>query len=243
LLATGLAILGQRVYQTVPPAWSEVLRNMLGGLAPLIKWHESWGMLWAFVITFNVLLGFRNYFLPFGARRMMLTADDVEWFKQYGRKLLGLKHELPPQDDYNAGQKVFSYVVLLGIVTIIATGLIMTFSPQVMRLTGGAQWIVQWAMPLHFSAVGMVVAGLVVHIYMGAIFPEERPAFFSMFSGKVNALYAYTHHRKWYDRYLQEEKEWERQQVGAERDGVPLQQPAPGENGDLLDVLAEEYRE
>lgn len=216
LLATGLAILGQRIYQTVPAAWSDVIRNLFGGLAPLISWHESWGMLWAFVLIFNVFVGFRNYFLPFGARRMMLTADDVEWFKQYGRKLVGLPYELPPQDDYNAGQKAFSYVVVLGVVAIILSGLIMTFSPQVMRLTGGAQWIIQWAMPVHFTAVGMVVAGLVIHIYMGALFPEERPAFFSMFSGKVHALYAYTHHRKWYDRYVDEERAWEREQSAAE---------------------------
>ena len=216
LLGTGLAILGQRVYQAAPGAWSDVVRNLFGGLAPLITWHESWGLLWAFVLTFNVLVGFRKYFLPFGARRMMLTGDDVEWFKQYLRKLLGFKYELPPQDDYNAGQKVFSYVVVLGTVTIILSGMVMSFSPQVMRLTGGAQWIIQWAMPVHFSAAGMVVAGLVVHIYMGAIFPEERPAFFSMFSGKVNALYAYAHHRKWYERYVTEEKAWEREQLAQE---------------------------
>ncbi len=182
------------------------------GLAPLIKWHESWGLFWGFVITFNVLVGFRRYFMPFGARRMLLDQDDLEWFKQYGRKLAGLSYQLPEQDDYNAGQKAFSYVVILGIITIIITGLIMTFSPQVMRATGGMQWIIQWAMPLHFTAVGLVVAGLVVHIYMGAIFPEERSAFFSMFSGKVDALYAYSHHHKWYKRYIRAEQAWEAQE-------------------------------
>ena len=241
LLATGLAILGQRVYQTVPAAWSEVVRNLFGGLAPLIRWHESWGMLWAFVLTFNVLLGFRNYFLPFGARRMLLTADDMDWFKQYGRKLVGLPYELPAQDDYNAGQKVFSYVVVVGIVAIIISGLIMTFSPQVMRLTAGAQWIIQWAMPVHFTAVGIVVAGLVVHIYMGALFPEERPAFFSMFSGKVNALYAYIHHRKWYERYMEEERAWERAQGVKTK---PASRTGDGQAGEIdfvLDGLVSEH--
>jgi len=220
LLATGLAILGERVYQTVPPAWSDLLRNLFGGLAPLISWHENWGMFWAFIIIFNFTVGFRKYFMPFGARRMMLDKDDIEWFKQYGRKLIGLEYELPPQDDYNAGQKMFSYVVFFGIIAIIISGFIMTFSPQVMRLTGGMQWIIQWAMPVHFTAVGLVVAGLVIHIYMGALFPEERPAFFSMFSGKVNALYAYLHHRKWYERYVAEEQEWEQEQLHLEREAA-----------------------
>ncbi|MCA9991918.1 MAG: cytochrome b/b6 domain-containing protein [Ardenticatenaceae bacterium] len=220
LLATGLAILGRQVYQTVPAGWSDVVRNVFGGLAPLIKWHESWGMFWAFIITFNFVVGFRKYFMPFGARRMMLDKDDLNWFVQYGRKLVGLSYELPPQDDYNAGQKAFSYVVLIGIVGIIITGLIMTFSHLIPI---SLRWLVQWAMPAHFTAVGMVVTGLVIHIYMGAIFPEERPAFFSMFSGKVHALYAYSHHRKWYNRYVTAEQEWEQEQVA--RDLAGHEQP------------------
>lgn len=217
LLATGLAILARRVYQPVPAAWSDLLRHLFGGLAPLIKWHESWGILWAFVLLFNVGLGFRKYFLPFGARRMMLNKDDLVWLQQYGRKLVGLKYKLPDQDDYNAGQKMFSYVVIGGIIAIILSGLIMTFSHLIPL---SLRWLIQWAMPVHFTAVGLVVAGLVIHIYMGAIFPEERQAFFSMFSGKVNALYAYLHHRKWYDRYLAAERAWEAEQAAGETAGA-----------------------
>jgi hypothetical protein len=44
---------------------------------------------------------------------------------------------------------------------------------------------------------------------MGAVFPEEKEAFFSMFSGKVSAWYARAHHKKWYDEKLKEETEWE----------------------------------
>lgn len=132
---------------------------------------------------------------------------------------------------------MFSYVVVLGIIAIITSGLIMTFSPQVMRVTGGAQWIIQWAMPVHFSAVGVVVAGLVVHIYMGALFPEERSAFFSMFSGKVNALYAYTHHRKWYDRYVAEERNWEREQSAMQELEVVSLAAPDSETEELLKEL------
>jgi formate dehydrogenase subunit gamma len=236
LLATGLAILGQRVYQPLPAAWSELLRNLFGGLAPLIKWHESWGIVWAFVILFNVTLGFRQYFLPFGARRMMLDRDDLQWFKQYGRNLLGLCYQLPDQDDYNAGQKVFSYVVVLGIMAIISSGLIMTFSHLVPL---SLRWLVQWAMPVHFTAVGLVVAGLVIHIYMGAIFPEERPAFFSMFSGKVHALYAYSHHRKWYERYIAAERAWEVEQLAHE---AVVTGEATEQNNTLDELMAEPHR-
>jgi len=51
-----------------------------------------------------------------------------------------------------------------------------------------------WAVVLHFAAVGVVVSGLMVHVYMGAVFPEEKPAFFSMITGNVHELFAYSHH-------------------------------------------------
>jgi cytochrome b subunit of formate dehydrogenase len=72
------------------------------------------------------------------------------------------------------------------------TGIIMTF-----HLVGTA--VVGWAAVVHFAAVGAVLSGLIVHVYMAAVFPEEKPAFFSMTTGSVNELYAYRHHFKWWD--------------------------------------------
>jgi cytochrome b subunit of formate dehydrogenase len=37
-----------------------------------------------------------------------------------------------------------------------------------------------------------------IHAYMAAVFPEEKPAFFSMITGNVNELYAFHHHFKWW---------------------------------------------
>ncbi|MEJ2710357.1 MAG: hypothetical protein P8074_22290 [Anaerolineales bacterium] len=59
--------------------------------------------------------------------------------------------------------------------------------------------------------MGAIVAGLIIHVYMGAVFPEEKEAFFSMFSGKVSAWYARAHHEKWYWQKVKEEMAWEDQ--------------------------------
>jgi formate dehydrogenase subunit gamma len=90
---------------------------------------------------------------------------------------------------YNAGQKVFALLVYSMLPVVMATGRIMSF-----HLFSTAA--VQWAVVLHFVAVGLVVSGLMIHVYMGAVFPEEKPAFFSMITGMVNELYAYRHHFK-----------------------------------------------
>lgn len=207
LLPTGLAILISPHFRVSTMHLNTMLRSMFGGLFNLIYFHQTLGLLWVFVLLFNVIFGFRRYFIPFGARNMAMDRDDVEWFKMKPLQILGLKAELPPQGAYNAGQKAYSYVVFLGIFGIMITGLILTF-PEYMP----ARWIVQWALPLHFLAVGGVVAGLVVHVYMGAIFPEEKSAFFSMFTGNVDGLYAYSHHFKFFQQKAAELEEWEKEE-------------------------------
>jgi formate dehydrogenase subunit gamma len=208
LLPTGLAILLGKAYPFVPEAWNNLVRNMFGGLAPLISWHAVWGQIWIVLLTFNVLVGFRKYFIPFAATRMFMDRDDWKWLMIRPLQMFGLmkNRELPPQDAYNGGQKLYSYLVVVGTLLIGATGLIMTYSKI---FPTQFQWIIQWAMPIHFISVGMVFAGVIIHVYMGAIMPEERQAFFSMFSGKVNGLYAYLHHRKWYERKMAEKAAWE----------------------------------
>jgi len=101
------------------------------------------------------------------------------------------------------------YVVILGTIGIMLSGIVMTFKtffPPLLK---------QFAQPVHWVSVFTIVAGLIIHVYMGAVFPEEKEAFFSMFSGKVSAWYARAHHEKWYNEKLKEELEWE-DQVTAE---------------------------
>ncbi|NPV67453.1 MAG: hypothetical protein HPY64_09945 [Anaerolineae bacterium] len=222
LLPTGFAILLGKAYPFVPQAWNDLVRSMFGGLAPLIKWHAIWGQIWLFVLVFNVLFGFRKYFIPFAATRMWMDKDDWRWLMIRPLQMFGLMKDrpLPPQDAYNGGQKLYSYLVLIGTFFIGVTGLIMTYSELIPT---SLQWLIQWSMPIHFIAVGGVFAGVIIHVYMGAIMPEERQAFFSMFSGKVNGLYAYLHHRKWYERKMAEQAAWEdhyqRQLAAAEAAG------------------------
>jgi formate dehydrogenase subunit gamma len=225
LLPTGLAILSSPRIGLVPEMWQTLMRNLFGGAANLIKFHYTIGLLWLAVLTFNITLGFRKYFLPFSRERLLLDRDDVEWLKVKPLQMVGLARNkaLPPQDVYNAGQKLYMYAVMVGTFVIGLTGLIMTFHRYLPW-----PWLMQWSLPLHFTAVGMVVAGLIIHVYMGAVFPEEKEAFFSMFTGKVSAWYARRHHAKWYWRKALEEAEWE-ERVLAEgrRQNLPHTEPEP----------------
>jgi formate dehydrogenase subunit gamma len=207
LLPTGIAIISSPRLNLSPVWMQELFRNLFGGPANLIRFHYTLGLIWTFVLAFNILLGFRKYFVPFAADRMLLDRDDIEWLKTKPLQMLGLMKdkELPPQDAYNAGQKLYMYVVILGTIGIMTSGIVMTFKtifPPVLK---------QLAQPVHWISVFAIVAGLIIHVYMGAVFPEEKEAFFSMFSGKVSAWYARAHHTKWYYEKVKEELEWEDQ--------------------------------
>jgi formate dehydrogenase gamma subunit len=205
LLPTGIAIISSPRLGITPLLWQETFRNLFGNSANLIKFHYTIGFIWIFVLLFNICFGFRKYFVPFAFNRMLLDRDDLEWLMIKPFQMLGFKKgkELPPQDAYNAGQKAYSYFVVLGTIGIMITGPVMVFKEWFPPL------VKQIAQPVHFVSVFTIVAWLFIHVYMGAVFPEEKEAFFSMFSGKVSAWYARAHHEKWYNEKLKEELAWE----------------------------------
>ena len=61
---------------------------------------------------------------------------------------------------------------------------------------------------------------------MGAVFPEEKPAFFSMITGTVNEFFAYSHHYKWWTEMKAKEQQWrQRRDREAAEETVPRGEP------------------
>jgi formate dehydrogenase subunit gamma len=206
-LSTGLALLSGTGFQVAPEWFTSTMRSAFGA-ANLLRFHIAAGLLWITVFLVYGIFGYRDYLHhEVLIREMGLDRDDIEWLRIRTLRLLKRSNEpLPSQGIYNAGQKMFAFLVYLALPVIALTGLIMTF-----------HWfgttVVAWSMVIHFLAVGMVVSGLMIHVYMGAVFPEERPAFFSMITGMVNELYAYNHHYKWWRQVSEERFRWESEMV------------------------------
>lgn len=191
-LATGLALLSSDL--RVTPWWYiRILQDLFGSRANMLQFHLVVGIAWIVVFAAYGVFGFRTYLQKEVLRReISLDADDWRWLRARTLGILRLSDEpLPPQGIYNAGQKLFALMVYLMVPLIMTTGL-------VMALHLGSAVVVGWAAVIHFAAVGAVVSGLMIHVYMGAVLPEEKPAFFSMLTGNVNELYAYSHHFKWW---------------------------------------------
>ena len=207
-LFTGSALISATIFKITPDWWINMVTDLFGSKAIMLKYHILVGVIWSFVLIFNYLFGIKNYTIPFIKNNMVFDKDDFLWLINKSLRIMGKDVELPPQGEYNAGQKGYAMLAIFGILAIILSGWIIAFH------IGSAE-LVKWAILLHFVAVLGVVAGLFVHIYMAAVLWDEHPSLGSMITGKVQELYAYHHHFKWWkkmkilERKVKEEEEKE----------------------------------
>lgn len=192
-VATGAAIIVSPYFRIAPLWYISLVEGILGGRANLLTFHIALGLTWIVVFLVYGIFGFRSYLHYEVLRKeIALDWDDVRWLVVRTLGILGRSKEpLPPQGSYNAGQKLFGIAVYSMVPVVMVTGLMMTFGWPSPAAVG-------WAVVLHFTAVGLVVSGLMIHVYMAAVLPEEKPAFYSMITGSVDELYAYSHHFKWW---------------------------------------------
>jgi formate dehydrogenase gamma subunit len=215
-LSTGAALIVSPAYRFMPQWYLSMMAGVFGGRANMLRFHIAVGLTWIVVFLVYAIFGFRNYLhKEVLAREVALDRDDFDWLRIRLLRLLGRSHAaLPQQGVYNAGQKMFALLVYSAVPVIMITGIVMTFH------LGTA--LVAWSMVLHFLAVGMVVSGLMIHVYMGAVFPEERQAFYSMITGMVNELYAYRHHFKWWREVKINEGIWRQELADEGKVGTPV---------------------
>jgi len=199
LLVSGLGLIKNERVNPLGAWLPDMVRGLLGGGssggAVLLVVHEVIGLAWVLGLAAYVLVN------AGGARSFLreifsIRPGDLSWLvRKMGRMTVGVGGQLPPQGYYNMGQKAFAQASVVGGVVIVASGALLLLSDKL--VPASAAWLVGWAVTVHYLAVGLVFAGLLVHIYMAAISPEEKPGFRSMFTGHVPEDYARHHHGLW----------------------------------------------
>jgi formate dehydrogenase subunit gamma len=102
---------------------------------------------------------------------------------------------IPPQDRFNAGQKLFYWLMYYGAAALLITGLVMWFPEYVPR---SVAWIRPLAVFLHVCAALATIGGFIIHVYMSVFtVPGSVTA---MLFGYVSPGWARTHHGRWYAR-------------------------------------------
>jgi formate dehydrogenase gamma subunit len=191
-ILTGFGLLSSERYRVTPGFFNQTMLSLFGSRETLLQFHVVVGVSWVVVLLAYGIFGFKRYLVSF-LRNLKLDRTDVSWLWIESKRIFfRSKKELPPQGMYNAGQKLFGLVVSVGTVLVIASGLVMHHFP-------GDTEIVRWSILVHFAAAAMVIVGLVVHLYMTMFVPSERPAFFSMFHGRILESYARVNNRRWFE--------------------------------------------
>ncbi len=205
LLLTGIGMITNPELQPFGMGWPGLMRSVFGESQNLFMLHGFAGTIWAMVFLIYGLFYMRSVTIPFVKEIFFFSIkNDVLWLIKKGIQMtlgnkglekLGFKSTLPDQGFYNFGQKMFAIPALLGGIIITVTGVIMVLSKTVIENPS----LVRWSMLIHFITVGIVLAGLFVHIFMAALAKGELPALKSMFTGYVSSDYAKHHHKDWYD--------------------------------------------
>jgi formate dehydrogenase subunit gamma len=205
LLVSGLGLIKNEKLNPLGAWLPDALRALFGGGsaggAALLVIHEVVGVAWllGMLAYLGVNAGGARFFLR---EIFSIRPGDLAWLvRKMLRMTVGPKFggggELPPQGYYNMGQKAFAQASVLGGIVIGVTGMVLLASDKF--LPASMAGLVGWAVTLHYLAVGLVFAGLLVHVYMAAVSPEEKPGFRSMFTGTVPRDYARHHHGLWLD--------------------------------------------
>jgi sulfite dehydrogenase (quinone) subunit SoeB len=189
LLVTGVGLVSAAGFAIAGEGFPSWIAARVGGKDALLRLHAVWGLVWAAVIVPLFVLFKRS--LRHVWEDVRLTRDDLVWLALKPLAMAGIgKRPLPPQDKYNAGQKVFALFVLVATSAIVGTGLVMTFHL-------GPAPVVAAAAVVHGLAIALVAAGLAVHLTMAAVIAEERPALRSMVTGRIDSEHARHHSPKW----------------------------------------------
>lgn len=212
LLLTGLGLISNDQLNPIGAWWPNLLRSIFGGGENLLAVHQYLGMIWAGAFLAYALLKPKDTIAFLKEVFTVSPSSDMTWLMKMNLKMtmgkkgldrFGMTPDMPPQGFYNFGQKLFAQATVIGGIVIVVTGMIMFFSTIFLDNPNPAAW----SRTIHYLTVGLVFAGLLVHIYMAAISKEEKPAFKSMFTGSVPADYAKHHHPLWYAEVAAEPKE------------------------------------
>jgi len=203
LLLTGLGLIRNPALSPVGMWWPEQMQRLFSGGYNLLVFHVVIGLLWAGMFLIYIIINPRQHLFRFLKEIFTVSIKtDLTWLIKkgvtmtLGRNALekrGINADLPPQGFYNVGQKLFAIPSVIGSLVIFITGLVMVFS----QFWIIAPTIVQWAILIHYLSVGLIVVGLLIHIYMAAIDLDERPAFNSMLMGSVPESFAKHHNPLW----------------------------------------------
>lgn len=171
----------------------DFIHNIFGGPANASNVHVWTGVVFAVGPAIYIILNFER-FAKFIDTISTFTKDDFIWLKTMGGYIPFLKGEIPPQDKYNAGQKMLGWIVIFGCLILIITG----FAMWIWRFDASPLFL-YWSWTIHFWVAILMILAVGGHFFLAAIHPKSRVEFSSMMiDGYVDAEFTAHHNEKWF---------------------------------------------
>jgi len=177
LLAGGLAFYAPQLF------W---IATILGGGATARFWHPWAGLIFAAVMVWMDITWRRD---------MQITSEDRRWMKEVSKYVENKDDEVPPAGRFNAGQKEFYWVMLVGTIGLLLSGLLLWFPEYVPR---NLMWARHLAIIVHEVSALITIGAFIIHVYMGLLMVPG--GFTAIVHGSVPVQWARKHHRLWFDR-------------------------------------------
>lgn len=125
-------------------------------------------------------------------REMKATPEDREWRRAMAHYVRNEDGKVPPAGRFNYGQKTLFWVMALGGLVLLLSGVVMWFVASIPPELHALRSV---ATILHAAAALITIGGFIVHIYMGvAVVPGGLRA---IVRGDVTEAWARQHHALW----------------------------------------------
>ena len=126
---------------------------------------------------------------------MRWTETDKRFLSRVEDYAANRDEQLPPQEKYNGGQKLYYWLMYYGALLLLISGVFLWFPESIsFRLA----WVRQLMIVLHEITALLTIGGFITHVYMSVfLVPGSMTA---MTQGYVSRAWARTHHRLWYIR-------------------------------------------
>jgi formate dehydrogenase subunit gamma len=172
---SGMAFFSPYLYWLVIP---------LGGGSTARFWHPALGLAFvAFIFWMGIMWKNDFKFIP----------EDYEWNRKVMFYITNQDEKMPPQARFDAGQKIFFFVMIATAVVLPLTGIVMWFPEYVPR---SIHWLLPVMVFFHSVAALVSVGMIIIHVYMGTVIVPGSWRAITL--GYVSRGWAMLHHALWY---------------------------------------------
>ncbi|MFO1443818.1 cytochrome b/b6 domain-containing protein [Bacillus sp. Bva_UNVM-123] len=124
---------------------------------------------------------------------------DLGWLKVAPKHYFVGGGDMPPQEKYNSGQKMYYLFAVICGILLAVSGFALWFGW--FTATAGLYMIF-----IHDLSAVLLTLFFFVHIYLTVFHPHERASFNAMASGYMDKEYAEHHHELWYKELKEQEE-------------------------------------